>query len=92
MLLRHDSFECEVKRRPADSREPTIRAESFQASLRDSIACNDYKAIALRILEYEEDFIKDGQNSEMGKIILQTGLDSIYQEGLSLSQEYLFAS
>lgn len=91
-MLLSGSFECKVKRRLADSKEPTMRAENFEASMRDSIACNDYKAIALRILEYEEDFMKGGQNSEMGKIILQTGLDSIYQEGLSMSQEYMFAS
>ena len=61
--------------------EPVIRAENFRAGMRDSIASNDFKAIALKMLEYEEYFIKEGQNSEMGKIILQTGLDSIYQQG-----------
>ena len=65
--------------------EPVIRAENFRAGMRDSIASNDFKAIALKMLEYEEDFIKEGQNSEMGKIILQTGLDSIYQQGFYFS-------
>ena len=65
--------------------EPVIRAENFRAGMRDSIASNDFKAIALKMLEYEEYFIKEGQNSEMGKIILQTGLDSIYQHGFYFS-------
>ena len=81
MRPRYDTSDNKLRRKSADNREPTVRAEEFRAYMQDSISSNDYKAIALRILEYEEDFIKGGENSEMGKVILQTGLDSIYQEG-----------
>ena len=70
--------------------EPAMRAENFRTGMRDSIASNNIKAIALKILEYEEDFIKGGQNSEMGKLVLQKDLDSIYQQGFHISSTYSF--
>ncbi len=74
-----------MRRKSGRNGEPAVRAENFRAGMSDSIASNNFKAIALGILEYEEDFIKGGQNSEMGKLVLQKGLDSIYQQGFYIS-------